>query len=87
MRAALALVATGEAPFGIVYATDCPRPEPRVHIAATFPAESHPPITYPVAMLKDAPAPEAAQALLDYLGTPAAAAVFAAEGFSVKAAE
>ncbi|MBD3787529.1 MAG: molybdate ABC transporter substrate-binding protein [Sphingomonadales bacterium] len=86
VRAALALVATGEAPFGIVYATDAAA-EPRVHIAATFPAESHPPITYPVAILKDAPAPEAAQALLDYLGTPAAAAVFEAQGFTVKAAE
>ena len=86
VRAALALVATGEAPFGIVYATDAAA-EPKVHVVATFPAESHPAITYPVAILKDAPAPEAAQALLDYLGTPAAAAVFEAQGFAVKGAE
>ncbi len=86
VRAALALVATGEAPFGIVYATDAAA-EPKVHVAATFPAESHPAITYPVAILKDAPAPAAAQALLDYFGTPAAVAIFEGQGFAVKGAE
>ena len=49
VRAALLLVARGEAPLGIVYSTDAAA-EPGVRIVATFPAESHPPITYPAAL-------------------------------------
>jgi molybdate transport system substrate-binding protein len=48
VRAALALVARGEAPLGIVYSTDA-KVEPGVKIVGTFPAESHPAIIYPVA--------------------------------------
>ena len=48
MRAALALVARGEAPLGIVYSTDA-KVEPGVKIVGTFPADSHPAIIYPVA--------------------------------------
>lgn len=50
VRAALALVASGAAPYGIVYASDA-EAEPRVHVAATFPKASHPPIRYPAALL------------------------------------
>ena len=42
VRAALALVARGEAPLGVVYASDA-RAEPRVAVVATFPEGSHPP--------------------------------------------
>lgn len=48
VRAALTLVARGEAGLGIVYATDA-KVEPGVKIVGTFPADSHPPIIYPVA--------------------------------------
>src|ERR1700710_2101034 len=48
VRAALTLVARGEAALGIVYATDA-KVEPGVKIVGTFPANSHPPIIYPVA--------------------------------------
>ncbi|TPQ36630.1 molybdate ABC transporter substrate-binding protein [Bradyrhizobium guangdongense] len=48
VRAALTLVARGEAPLGIVYATDA-KVEPGVKIVGTFPADSHPAIVYPVA--------------------------------------
>jgi molybdate transport system substrate-binding protein len=48
VRAALTLVARGEAPLGIVYATDAII-EPRVKIIGVFPADSHPEIIYPVA--------------------------------------
>jgi molybdate transport system substrate-binding protein len=48
VRAALTLVARGEAALGIVYSTDA-KVEPGVKIVGTFPAESHPPIIYPVA--------------------------------------
>jgi molybdate transport system substrate-binding protein len=52
VRAALALVERGAAPYGIVYATDA-RASRRVRVAGVFPRWSHPPIRYPVARLKD----------------------------------
>ena len=48
MRAALKLVATGEAALGIVYETDA-NAEPGVKVVGTFPEDRHPPIVYPVA--------------------------------------
>ena len=81
VRAALALVATGEAPLGIVYATDA-RAEPRVTVIGRFPADSHPPITYPVALLAQA-RDAADRAFLEALSAPEAQAVFAAEGFTL----
>ena len=81
VRAALALVATGEAPYGIVYATDAAA-EPRVRVVGTFAADTHDPITYPVALLASAQDP-ADRAFLDALSAPPADAVFAAQGFAV----
>ena len=49
VRAALTLVARGEAPLGIVYETDA-KVEPNVKIVGSFPEDSHPPIIYPVAL-------------------------------------
>lgn len=80
VRAALALVATGEAPLGIVYVTDAVA-EARVHVAATFPADSHPAIVYPAALLTSA-ADAADRAFLDALQGPAARAIFARHGFA-----
>ena len=80
VRAALALVASGEAPLGIVYATDAAA-EPRVSVVGTFPDGSHPPILYPVAAV----AGRAAQAapFLAHLAGAEARAVFARHGFRV----
>ena len=58
VRAALALVAHGAAPLGIVYATDA-RAEPGVRVVGVFPAGSHAPITYPVARLTSSTHPDA----------------------------
>lgn len=80
-RAALALVALGEAPLGIVYATDA-RAEPRVGVVGRFPETSHPPIVYPAAVTTEARAP-LAEAFLDHLSGPAAARRFQAHGFLV----
>ncbi len=80
VRAALALVALGEAPLGIVYATDAAA-EPRVHIVGHFPPRSHAPITYPAVLTRDAGG--AAVELLDWLAGPQAQAVFADHGFVV----
>lgn len=78
VRAALHLVALGEAPLGIVYASDA-LAEPAVTVIATFPPDSHRPITYPAALTRDAD--PAAAAFLDHLSSPGATAVFAANGF------
>jgi molybdate transport system substrate-binding protein len=78
VRAALALVASGEATLGVVYASDAVA-EPAVTVLGTFPAESHPTITYPAALTTDAD--PAAAAFLDHLTSPAAQMTFAAQGF------
>lgn len=81
VRAALALVALGEAPLGITYETDA-RAEPKVAIVATFPHDSHPPIRYPVAAIKGQDS-AGNDALLDFLKSPDAAQIFAHHGFAV----
>ncbi|MGO9050337.1 MAG: molybdate ABC transporter substrate-binding protein [Xanthobacteraceae bacterium] len=78
VRAALVLVARGEAPLGIVYETDA-KVDPGVKIIGVFPEDSHPPIIYPVALTKDAK-PDAAQ-YLAFLSTPDARAIFERYGF------
>jgi molybdate transport system substrate-binding protein len=80
VRAALVLVARGEAPLGIVYATDA-KVEPAVKVIATFPADSHEPIVYPVAATRTAK-PSAAL-YLAFLRSAAARAIFEHYGFSV----
>jgi molybdate transport system substrate-binding protein len=78
VRAALALVARDEAPLGIVYRTDA-LAEPRVAIVDTFPASSHPPIVYPLAIVRGAP--DAARELARFLAAPQARAVWRRHGF------
>ena len=80
VRVALAYVARGEAPLGIVYQTDA-KAEPNVKIVGQFPESSHPPILYPAALIKDAK-PDA-RAFLAYLSSPPARAVFEKDGFTV----
>ena len=79
VRASLLLVARGETPLGIVYATDA-MAEPRVRVVDIFAANLHPPIVYPAAILAGRQNP-ATQALLDYLGGTAARAVWVSFGF------
>ncbi|HZR59415.1 MAG TPA: molybdate ABC transporter substrate-binding protein [Xanthobacteraceae bacterium] len=82
VRAALVLVARGEAPLGIVYSTDA-KVEPGVKIVGTFPEDSHPAIVYPVAATANAK-PDTA-AYLTFLRSPAARAIFERYGFAVLA--
>jgi molybdate transport system substrate-binding protein len=81
VRAALMFVAREEAALGIVYVTDA-KSEPKVKIVATFPAESHPPIAYPVALTSSAQG-EGPKKLLSFLKSKAAKDIFAGQGFSV----
>jgi molybdate transport system substrate-binding protein len=79
VRAALAFVARGEAPLGIVYQTDA-RAEPRTRVVATFPEGLHPPVTYPAALLRGAK-PGASQ-YLQFLSSPQAKSIFTKHGFT-----
>lgn len=81
VRAALALVARGEAPLGIVYRSDAIA-DPSVRLVDTFSEGSHPPIVYPVARLA-ASGNEAAGSFLDFLGDAEAHALFRTHGFTV----
>ena len=81
VRAALRLVALGEAPLGVVYATDAAA-EAGVRVVDRFDPATHPPIRYPVAILAGRDRP-AARALLAYLSGPEAAAIFRAHGFGL----
>jgi molybdate transport system substrate-binding protein len=82
VRGALQLVERGEAPAGIVYATDA-AVSSGVAIAGTFPADSHDPITYPFAVVKGGDTPEA-RALLAFLRGPEAEAIFTRRGFKAE---
>lgn len=81
VRAALLLVARGEAPLGIVYQTDAAA-DPTVKIVGTFPENTHPPIIYPIALTKDSTNPDAL-AFLNFIRSPAARPIFERQGFTV----
>ena len=82
VRAALLLVERGEAPFGIVYGTDAAA-SGKVNIAGTFPADSHPPISYPFAILAKRDRPEV-KSFFEFLYGTEAQAVFRKAGFGIK---
>lgn len=81
VRAALSFVAQGEAPLGIVYATDA-AVEDNVSVIGTFPAGSHEPIVYPVAITKQSDSP-VTQEFVDYLTSDGARETWSRFGFSV----
>ena len=81
VRAALKLVATGEAPLGIVYRTDA-QADPAVRIVGVFPADSHPPVIYPVGRVAGSQS-DGASSFLAFLTSPPAAKIFTANGFKL----
>jgi molybdate transport system substrate-binding protein len=83
VRAALALVSRGEAPLGIVYSTDAAA-DKGVKIVGTFPADSHPAIIYPVAVLNGSKNAQA-ESYRKYLSSPEAVEVFRKHGFTISA--
>jgi molybdate transport system substrate-binding protein len=81
VRAALALVSRGEAPYGIVYQTDAAS-DPGVAIIGTFPADSHPPIVYPLAITASSKNKNV-DAYYDFLTSSKAEPFFEQEGFTI----
>ena len=77
VRAALALVARGDAPLGVVYGSDA-LADPKVTVLWHIPDDQHPPITYPAVALS----PEGAQ-FMDILRSPQAAEIFKQYGFGL----
>ncbi len=81
VRAALKLVATGEASLGIVYQTDA-NAEPGVKVLGTFPENTHEPIVYPAALTASSTNPAAAE-FMTYLQSAKARTLFEKQGFTV----
>jgi molybdate transport system substrate-binding protein len=79
VRTALNYVSRGEAPFGIVYRTDAAA-DRKVRIVGAFPADSHPAIIYPAALLTGGKSPSA-EKFFAFLKSPEAAAIFRKHGF------
>lgn len=82
VRAALLLVARGETPLGVVYGSDA-RADARVKVLATFPADTHPAIVYPIARIKASRHPDAA-GFIAWLQGDEASAIFHKHGFSLR---
>jgi len=80
VRAALKLVATGEAPLGIVYQTDA-HAEPAVKIIGTFPSNTHEPIVYPIGITASSANPEA-EAFVKFVQSAKAKSLFEEQGFT-----
>jgi molybdate transport system substrate-binding protein len=82
VRSALLLVERGEAPFGIVYATDAAASQ-AVRVVGTFPAESHPPVSYPFALTRRAADNPRARGFLAFLAGPEAEPAWRRFGFTI----
>lgn len=83
VRATLAAVESGNVDAGIVYRTDALISK-KIRVAYEVPAKDGPPISYPFALLREAPSPVGAKKFLDFLSSQAARGVFARHGFVVK---
>ncbi len=83
VRGALAAVESGNVEAGVVYKTDAAI-SAKVKVAYEVPAQDAPDISYPLALVKEAPQPVAAKKFLNYLDSPAAGAIFKKFGFILK---
>jgi molybdate transport system substrate-binding protein len=81
VRAVLTYVETGNADAGLVYQTDANASQ-KIRVVAIAPADSHDPITYPAAVLRDSKDKPAARAFLEFLQGLDARAVFQKYGFT-----
>ena len=81
VRQVVTFVATGNADAGLVYRTDA-QTSPKVRTIFTAPPNTHDPIVYPAAVLKNSKAPDAAREFLEFLETPHALQIFKTYGFN-----
>jgi molybdate transport system substrate-binding protein len=81
VRQVVTFVATGNADAGLVYRTDA-QTSPKIRTIFTAPPNTHDPIVYPAAVLKNSKAPDAARAFLEFLETPHALEIFKTYGFN-----
>ena len=82
VRQVLAWTESGEADCGVVYATDAAVSD-KVKVIAVAPENSHTPVIYPAAVIKDSKNPDAAKAFLDFTGGDTAKKIFEKYGFRV----
>ena len=82
VRAALALMARGEAPLGMVYATDAVL-VPDIRVVGDVSPSLHEPIVYPAALIAGRASPLAAR-FFEFLAGPEGRAAFARAGFIVE---
>src|ERR1700747_377019 len=80
VRQVLTYIETGNADAGIVYATDA-KISKKVTVVATAPADSHSPVVYPAAVIKNSTNPAASNAFLEFLAGEKARALFEKYGF------
>jgi len=80
VRQVLTYVETGNADAGVVYATDA-KISKKVTVVATASADSHSPVVYPAAVIKDSKNVAGAKAFLKFLTGEKAKAVFQKYGF------
>jgi molybdate transport system substrate-binding protein len=81
VRQVVTFVASGNADAGLVYRTDA-QTSPKIRTIFTAPPNTHDPIVYPAAVLKNSKAPDAARAFLEFLETPHALEIFKTYGFN-----
>ncbi len=81
VRQVVTFVASGNADAGLVYRTDA-QTSPKIRTIFTAPPNSHDPIVYPAAVLKNSKEPDAAKAFLAFLETPHALEIFKTYGFN-----
>jgi molybdate transport system substrate-binding protein len=82
VRTVLTWVAAGDVPAGIVYRTDALSIPEKVRIVHTFPASSHPVISYPAAVLSRSKAADAAKAFLGFCRSERGRKIFEQAGFT-----
>lgn len=82
VRQVLDYVMRGEVDAGVVYVTDARVAGDKIRIVATAPEETHEPILYPLALVRDGKQKAAAQEFLDFVLSDAGQSVLQKYGFA-----
>ena len=82
VRQVLAWVESGEADCGVVYATDAAISD-KVKVIAIAPDDSHKPVIYPAAVIKDSKNVDESKKFLEFTSSDSAKKIFEKYGFTV----